>query len=209
MSTFARLNFALTIISKRSTLKYMDGAQQSISINLGKKKKPSVSNAFYVWAINGGKVLIILTELVALGALSYRFYIDRRIIDLHDEIKKQELFLSRTARDEATYRNLQDRLAYVKATTDESEAKVALMNTVSSEINKGTFLSTNLTVSTNAIVLSGIALSVVQLNTFIETLKEQEKVSAISLDEVRRSDEGINFKLTIVLETTEDEKRTQ
>ena len=85
-----------------------------ITINLSRKPKDKFETVFYKWAINSGKVIIIITELIALGALLYRFSIDKQIVDLHDEIKREQIFLDNQKSKEKEYRGIQDRLSMIQ-----------------------------------------------------------------------------------------------
>lgn len=171
-----------------------------VNINLIGKKKLSFKDDFFTWAVNVGRIIIVLTELVALGALIYRFTVDRKIIDLHDQIKKAELFVKAQAAKEEDYRSIQYRLANIEETEAQSESKVNIMNEILSSVSQGSFTSTNLTVNQNRISINGIAISIFPLSSFIDELKTNPKIISISLDEITSVTEGIQFKLNIELE---------
>ena len=59
-----------------------------ISINLVKSRKPHFLDRFITWALNAGRLLVIITETVALSAFLFRFGLDREIVDLNDKIKQ-------------------------------------------------------------------------------------------------------------------------
>lgn len=172
-----------------------------VKINLIGKPKGSIAQDFFKWAVNVGRIIIVVTELIALGALAYRFSVDRKVIDLHDQIKKAELFVKSQQAKEADYRSIQTRLENIKQTKDETKIKIDLMNDVLAAISKGSFSSTNLTVNPNTININGIAFSIYPLNSFIEDLKQNPNITSISLDDVSSVSEGIQFKLTIEIKT--------
>ena len=182
-----------------------------VNINLIGRTKHSFKEDFFKWSINVGRIIIVVTELVALGALIYRFTIDRKIIDLHDQIKKAELFVEAQKAKEEDYRSIQNRLANIKETEEQSENKVQIMNDIIASISQGSFSSTNLTVNQNRISINGIAFSIFPLNNFIEELKLNPKITSISLDEITSITEGIQFKLSIELEdsVSQNARRTQ
>lgn len=178
----------------------MPEKHQDISINLGSQGKESVTNVFYKWATQAGKAIIIGIELIALGALGYRFVIDRQIVDLHDEIRAQEVFVERQQAAEGEYRNIQDRLTNIKLVTEESRSKVEIMNNISKLIQNGTFNSTTLVINLNTITLSGKTFSILVLDNFIQFVKKNEAVKSISVDEISTINEEIRFKIRIDLE---------
>ena len=65
----------------------MKSENKEVKINLIAQPKELIEKIFSEWAVNFGRIIIVLTELIALSALGYRFYIDRQIIDLHQKIK--------------------------------------------------------------------------------------------------------------------------
>lgn len=171
----------------------------SIQINLSGRPKKSFAQDFLKWATNIGRVIIVATELIALSALIFRFTIDRKIIDLHDQIKKAELFVRTQEAKEADYRSVQNRLQNIKLIEEETKTKIDIFNDVLASVARGNFQSTNLTVSRNIININGVAFSIFPINDFIETLKQNPNVEAISLGEVTSSNLGIQFKLDVEL----------
>jgi len=182
-----------------------------VSINLIGKSKQSFRGDFFKWSVSVGRIIIIVTELIALGALIYRFTIDRKIIDLHDQIEKAEIFVKSQEAKEADYRSIQTRLENIKTTEEETDNKISLMRDILLSISQGNFTSTNLTVDQNRISINGVAFSIFPLNNFIENLKQNENIISISLDEITSISEGIQFKLNVELEDKKEleEKKNQ
>lgn len=170
-----------------------------VKINLIGKPDIPITQGFLKWATNIGRIIIVVTELVALSALLYRFTIDRKIIDLHDQIKKSQLFVQAQSAKEADYRSIQTRLENITAIEKATKTKVNIMNGILESINRGEFSSTNLTVSENTIAINGVAVSIFSLNNFIDNLKQNTNVASISLDDVSSSSLGVKFRLSIEL----------
>lgn len=175
-----------------------------VNINLIGKPRVEFAHNFLKWTFNVGRVVIAATELVALAALGYRFYIDRKIIDLHDEIKRDQIFVESQASKEANYVSIENRLANIKRTEKSTKIKIDIMNEILSSISAGNFSSTDLTIDQLSIRLDGIAFSIYPVNAFIEELKKNPHVSSISLDDFSSTTDGIKFKISIELkdETT-------
>lgn len=173
---------------------------KSVTINLTGKPKESNTTLFYKWTIQIGRIVIVLTELIALSALGYRFIIDRQIADLNDQIDRQVLFIKNLEQKEQQFRSLQDKLATIKTIKSDTDAKVNVMNIVLDAANQGIFTTSNLSVSKNVISISGSTSSVFSLNSFIEGLKSNEYITTISLDEITSGETGILFKLNITLQ---------
>lgn len=175
------------------------GERKNISINLSGKPKESTGSIFYKWAINIGRIVIVLTELVALSALFYRFVIDRQIADINDQISTQVLLIRSNEQKEKQFRGVQDKLSMIKVIKEDTDAKINVMNKVLDTSNSGIFSTNNLSVNKNIISLNGVASSIFSIDTFVEELKTNEYVTSISLDEITSTDTGILFKLQITL----------
>src|SRR5918993_397746 len=95
-------------------------AEKIKSINLLPNKGGGLFDQFLSWALTIGRLLIILTETLALGTFFYRFSIDMKIIDLHDSIKNQRIIVQQFKNTEDTARNLQARLALAQKHMNEA-----------------------------------------------------------------------------------------
>src|SRR3989344_5694832 len=79
-------------------------------INLVKKKEVATFDKAINWALSIGRLIVIITEIIAISAFVYRFSLDQKLVALHEDIgiKKGQLALLKN--DEENFRNLQDRL---------------------------------------------------------------------------------------------------
>ena len=170
-----------------------------VGINLSSKAGTRIESVFFSWAVNAGKIIIILTELVALSALGYRFVVDRQIVDLHDQIKREKILLDGQKDKEQEYRNIQTRLTQVQTISFSTKSKIDIMNNILSAINNGNFSSTTLSLDQSEFTIEGYATSVFTINNFINAVKQYPEVTTISLDDIESSDKGIRFRLLIDL----------
>jgi len=168
-----------------------------VKINLIGKQKLSVTQDFIRWGAQIGKFIIVGTELIALAALLYRFSVDRKIVDLHDQINTEQQLVEAQKPKEDIYRGIQARLEDVKKIQTQTKAKLDIMNSVIAAISTGDFSSTNLSVDLNSIEVDGTAYSIFPINAFINDLKVNPNVTSISLDNVLSSNQGVSFKINI------------
>lgn len=169
------------------------------SINLSGKPRESTSSVFYKWTIQVGRVVIVLTELVALSALFYRFVIDRQIADLNDQIDRQVNFIKSQEQRENQFRSLQNRLAVIESIKLDTDAKIQVMNIVLNSAQEGVFTTNSLAVNKNLVSVSGATSSIFALNNFVDTLKDNEYIRSISINEITSGGAGILFKMDIAL----------
>lgn len=174
----------------------MQPGSSNLSINLGKNRADTATGLFYKWVITTGKIIIVVVELITLGALGYRFFVDRQIVDLNDQIKRAQLFVEAQSKKENLYRSLQDKLTQINTIAEKTQIKVGFLEELTQSLNSSEFITTSLNISESTISIEGEAYSIFALNTLIDSLKENPDVSSISVDELTSVEQGIRFKLT-------------
>lgn len=170
-----------------------------IKINLISNRREIFSNNVINWIITTGKVIIILTELIALSALSYRFIIDRQIIDLHDEIKRKEALLNQESKKESEYRHLQSSLNNIHALNEETESKIASFNNIYSVLKEQNLNIKRYSITNETISIEGAYSSVYHLVNLIDKIKTVDSVLLITISELKNDQEGANFIMDITL----------
>lgn len=156
-------------------------AHKFTSINLLKKKDSSFLDKFIKWSLTIGRIVVIVTELIALSAFLYRFSLDRKLIDLHEEIEDNQNLVKLLKKDEDKYRNLQSRLA-IAARFGEKSKQISRLYQDTIQIIPSDFQIGTLTISEDILSVQGQARSVTSLATFIRALKENKDVNSISID---------------------------
>lgn len=145
--------------------------------------KGSILNQFLSWSLTIGRLLVIITEALALGVFLYRFSIDMLLVDLHDKIDNASLIVAALKPTEDIYRDLHTRLAYAKTydTTDDKTLTV-IKEIIKIGTNKVTFRS--IAVSSKSIEIEIQAPSVDALSFFTSKLREYPEVINVSVDRV-------------------------
>lgn len=170
-------------------------------INLSKKSRSNIQNVVYSWVINIGRIIIVLTELMALSALFYRFLVDKQIIDLHDRIKREETILSQQEGKESEYRNIQERLKLAESITESTEKRSRLLSFILNRMQTGNIQITNFEANQNGMIIDGNASSIFSINNFVNELKTYPDVLSIVIDEINGTETGVKFKLRLGLKT--------
>lgn len=169
------------------------------SINLYKGRNRNFVDRFIKWSLSAGRLIIILTEIVALSAFLYRFSLDRNLIDLNDQIKNEEARLTILKVNEDKYRNLQDRLSQIAKLSSATEYTFSTLNTFIKNIPPNMSFST-IQFANNTLNMAGSVPSVASLFNFIKSLKEDPQIKTVSLGRIENkiSNATILFTLTIV-----------
>jgi hypothetical protein len=158
-------------------------AKDTHAINLLPGNNQSLLTQFLTWALTVGRLLIILTETVALATFLYRFGLDRQLIDLHDQIKQEEFIVQHFKDYEDLYRSLQQRLALAKQYDDQSGMDPQVFREII-DMGRGSVTFKTLLVSNEAVKIEVQARSVNALSDFVNALKQSPDIAAVSVDKV-------------------------
>lgn len=169
------------------------------AINLYKGRNRNFVDRFIKWALSAGRLIIILTEIIALSAFLYRFSLDRNLIDLNDQIKNEEARLNILKVNEEKYRNLQDRLSEIAKLSNATDSTLSTLNTFINNIPPTMSFST-IQFTSNTLNMAGNVPSVASLFNFIKSLKEDPQIKNVSLGRIENkiSNSTILFTLTVV-----------
>lgn len=168
------------------------------SVNLIRNKKGTFFDKFINWALSIGRLVVILTEIIALGTFLYRFSLDRDLIDLHDKIKQQQAIIKYLKPNEEKFRNLQERLSVAAKFIDNSSSMVKIFDDFIGYAPND-LLFKNLAVSEDTIKIDATVRSVSSLSRFIRLIKTHPKAQWVSLDRIenKTSNSTVVFVLTV------------
>lgn len=174
-------------------------ATKAPNINLIHGHK-SLLDGFIDWALTIGRVVIILTEGIALSAFLYRFTLDRQIIDLHQQINQKQKILSFQKAEEDKYRNLQDRLALIGKLSAKVPISVLAFNDIA-QIIPNSINVTSFSISNESVEINAETSSITALSSLIKSLKSYNRIQSVSLDKIenRTSTSTIVFGISMQL----------
>lgn len=173
--------------------------QTSASINLIKNKS-NVLDEIVRWALSVGRLLIILTELVAFSTFIYRFTLDRTLIDLHEKIGQQQAIVGSLKNREENYRNLQGRLLDASTITETGKKNVQIANEIiektPQEITFNSFIIEN-----NLISIDCNVQTIPSLTNFLAIIKDYPLTSSVTINRIdnQSSASSINVLITVKL----------
>lgn len=155
----------------------------SPSINLITNKQTPFLDKFMNWALTVGRLIVIITEVLALLAFVYRFSLDEKLVDLHSAIKQKQTLISLLKQDENKYRNLQDRISLASASSEKSTKINKIIRSVIGFVPSGITMN-DLTINKDKINMSVGVVSISLLTDFINSLKNYPQIKSISIDNI-------------------------
>jgi len=153
------------------------------TINLLPNKGDTLINQFLSWALSVGRLLIIITETLALSVFIYRFSLDVKIIDLHDNIKKDSNIVRSFATEEKLFRNIQSRLAFAKDYDQEKESTLNILTDILA-MGQGKVTFKTLLVEKDSIEMQVQAPSATLLSQFTREIGRHPEIQSVSVNKV-------------------------
>lgn len=169
---------------------------ESPSINLAKNLGKTFWDQFLSWAVTIGRLVIILTETLALGAFLFRFSLDRQLVDIHDKITEEQAIVSLLGNNEKTYRSLQDRLSNIKKIDGSTQTQVKTFKDILSFVPADMTVR-SFTYSTSGIQIDGSVDSVVSLSDFVNKIKNYPGVKDVSINKLQNQSSTSMLLITI------------
>ncbi len=174
--------------------------QNAATINLVRGRGEPFVDRFLKWALTGGRVVIVITESVALLAFLYRFTLDQQIVDLHTKIQQEQAIMALLAKNEKTYRDVQDRISLSNQFGKSAMQTVSVFSDVTKLIPTDMSMKT-FSLSSSSIKLEGSTPSILSLSSFIDSLKKYQGIQSVSVDKIenRTTTATIAFGITATL----------
>lgn len=168
----------------------------SASINLIKKGSASSFDKFIDWALNVGRLIVIVTEIIAISAFLYRFSLDEKLVRLHEDIRQKQTQLSFLKKDEEDFRNLQDRLSLA---FNFSQEGVKIYKTFQDIVGftPEDLKFDELILKKDQASIRMSVLSIASLTEFVNSLKSYSSTKSLSIDNIEnKPDVGLSVTTT-------------
>lgn len=160
-------------------------ASKNHKINLLSKEdfENSALGKLLNWALSAGRIIVILTELVVIGAFLSRFWLDRKHTDLLEENTSRKIQVEAFSSFEEEFKTTQTRLAVYKKLDETKQDTATLLETVSSLLPAEVSL-TSISILQNQATIKGISLSESGVAGFIKALTGSEGFEKVTLNDI-------------------------
>lgn len=160
------------------------------------EKKPL--GKLLIWALNVGRWIVIVTELIVILAFLSRFKLDRDIADLYEQIRAKQAVIQAFSSFEEDFRLFQSRLLSIDKLM-KNQIKSSEIISVVADATPVEVALTTLSVEKDDLKIVGVSLSEIGLKSFTNSLSQSSLLDQITLSNVTRkleADAGIKFNLT-------------
>lgn len=169
------------------------------AINLAKNPQANFLDKFINWALTGGRLIVIVTEIVAVIAFIYRFSLDETLVDLHSQIKQKQTFISLLKNDEEKYRNLQDRLTLASNFGESGTKTYRVFQDIIGFTPKD-IKFTSFSINKSKLNIEMTVNSTSALQVFTIPLRNYPKIKSISVDNIsKKPTTGLSVSITAIL----------
>jgi Tfp pilus assembly protein PilN len=159
--------------------------EKSKKINLLPQEEfaSSVVGRILAWAVSTFRVIVIVTEVVVVGAFLSRFWLDAQSSDLSDQIKQKQAVVAATSDFEKTFREKQGQIKIFSDLTKNYQPESGVLNTVSSYLPSNIYLS-NYSLVGKEIRIKGVSPTEQSIAQFIANLSSNKDFSDVSLSQL-------------------------
>jgi hypothetical protein len=169
------------------------------SINFAGNKQESVFDKIMNWTLTVGRLIVILTEIIAVTAFLYRFSLDDQLANLHSVIKEKKQIISNLNADESKYRNLQSRITLV-SNLSAGATKIDQNITDISSLIPDTLSNTSLIFDTTQMNMNTDVSSVPSLKELMESFNKYNGAASISINNLEsKPSAGLSVNISIKL----------
>ena len=150
------------------------------------------------WTITIGRVLVVLTEFVVLLAFASRFYFDRKLSDLGDQLIQKEAQINAYASVETQMRKVLAKQAPVEKILAGGVNFASKINGLTQVLPTGTVLDT-LTLDQKSMSLTGTSQSEFGFAQFVNGIKKMPGITMVSLGDTSfdQTTGGVKFSIQI------------
>jgi hypothetical protein len=175
---------------------------KEISLLPNEANNNSLTARLLRWVTTVGRLVIIITELIVIGAFLSRFWLDRKNSDLSEILRQQKAILTSTKDFETDYNSLQQRLLYIKTFYQNEPKYVVILNSLISSLPNGIYFdSFNLTkdkktslVSVNAQLYTYQESAIVS---FITNAKLNPDISGVEVQKIEKKTKDSKYYINV------------
>ncbi len=176
---------------------------QTIQLNLLPTSAFEKSSAgkIIAWFLNIGKYLLIAVEVIVIVAFIFRFFLDKKLSDINEEIKQRQQQLHSFGNLEEEFLALQKKINTLKALAAEQLPTDQALTTIARLLPSDIYL-TKFSLKPETLSLEAVSFSEASLATFLLSLQESkqfEDINLTSLSAEGSGKPGIKFALSAIL----------
>lgn len=159
----------------------------NLLVNRGKQEK--LYSRFLRWALSSGRFIVILVEMITIGAFVYRYKLDADLSDIQEQINEKIPYITSLSPDEADIKHTQFQLSTISKLKSEQIDFSKPLTELTKIIPKSITL-TNINLNrteaypSTSLSITGQTPSNLELSVFIKELQKNPNFSDITLTNI-------------------------
>lgn len=165
-------------------------AKKELKINLLPQKEfeRSTLGRILRWALSSFRIIVIVTEMVVMGAFLSRFWLDANNSDLNDAISQKKAVIASFSQTETKFRNFQKQInifAKIASLTQESEYVNLVISLAPANVTLDSVSDTE-----DSVQIIGSSNAEQNISQFIKNLSSAGKFKDVLLNKVGSSEDN-------------------
>ncbi len=150
------------------------------------------------WILSTFRMIVVITEVVVMGAFLSRFYLDARISDLNRQIKDQQTIITSFKDFEGVFRGTQQKIQIATSLIDSQKKVLSEITDITSLTPPDVILFSFSFIGSDASVRA-LTPSEFSISQYIANLKGSEKFGKIELTQISTAETtgDLNFSIDI------------
>lgn len=140
------------------------------------------------WAMGTFRIIVIITEMIVMGAFISRFWLDAQNSAVSDNIRVKAAQISAQSSQEKRFREIQSKVNIYKAMTTGTQSS-QIIDSIVSNLPPDVTL-TGISITANSVQVKGTSPSDQEIAQFIANLKTETLFKTVDLDQVSLSQSG-------------------
>lgn len=168
------------------------------NINLVQKRSSNTFERVVYFFSNYLRYILVITQLVVIGVLFFRFRIDQNIADLKESIKSKKAIIEAdvvkdTVKNALTVqKQSQELLTIIKDQQTVTEILNYLLATFPRDI-----VLTTMNIEASEVKMDGETGDALLIKRYFNKLKKDKKFSSVELSDIKRTESGFTFSLIL------------
>jgi len=162
------------------------------------------------WLTTWGRAILVLVELVVIGAFFSRFWLDRKNSDLSDSLRQKRAILESTLEFEGEFRNLQKRFSDASLALSKEEDLFYPLNTIANSLPSGVTLKSFSFSQKEESTIASLTISIFSergLSSFIAQLLRDERVDSVRVGSIRKEKIATGIEIGMIINFKTDGKK--
>ena len=165
-------------------------------INLAQKKRTNIFEQITYFFSHYLRYILVITQLVVIGVLFYRFRIDQNIIDLKEKIDDKKVIVKETTPFIIEAQKIEKKTGSITSVIEKNKRLSSMIAYSFSKFPRDANLL-RIEVTDDSVTMQGNALDARQLQQYYGLLRKEGRFASVNLTDLIKSTDGFSFTLIL------------